>query len=305
MVRQFLISHPDRSQQVQMMYFYAVPTDGAAVANVIRYFWNSPQVDGMIASEFNNYLDGMYHNWMGRDQLKDLPTYCAFETQDMLIGRIVPESSARALCTKSIDPLPGDHIQIVKPRYPGDQRFTVLETAIKSSLQAASVSPPKPPHPPAPKPSEEKPDVSVVLVYSKEPALILNNTSNVVAREIKYWFAIWNLNRIANNMPSPLQIPSATADWIRPKDRVGPMNIFNRVLSQLQSGDRLTGYIGVTCPNCLKTRLFWVDINYDQGGWYAEMTPREVESMKTAINIPKQLPDGIPVNRRIAINDTQ
>jgi hypothetical protein len=146
-VRQFLLSHPDRSQQVQMMYFYAVPTDGAAVANIVRYIWNSPQVDSMITNEFNNYLDGMWHSWRGQKQLSELPTYCAFENQDMLIGRIVPESSARTLCTKSPDPLPGDHEQIVKPRSREDQRFTVLAAAIKESLQADSVTPPAAPTP--------------------------------------------------------------------------------------------------------------------------------------------------------------
>lgn len=141
-VRQFLISHPDLIQKVQMLYFYAVPTDGATAANVVRYVSNSPQVDSMVTLGFNNYLSGLYNDWVGSKQLKQLPTYCAFETQDMLGGRIVPEYSARALCTEPSDPLSGDHVQIVKPRYRGDPRFTVLATAIKASLQHGLVASP-------------------------------------------------------------------------------------------------------------------------------------------------------------------
>src|SRR5277367_4838809 len=64
------------------------------------------------------------------------------------------------------------------------------------------------------------PDVSLRLVYPESPALLLVNTSPIVARDIKYWAAIWNLDKPDRN--DPLPIPAATFDYIRAHETGGP-----------------------------------------------------------------------------------
>jgi hypothetical protein len=151
---------------------------------------------------------------------------------------------------------------------------------------------------PAKSPTEEKPDISIRLVYPTAPAVYFINSSNVILRDYKYWFAIVDLTKSQPAKMDALQIPSANGDWIRPRDKAGPMDIFSRVASSMQAGDRLTGYIGVTCPKCKKTRRFWVDIRWQEGGWYSELTDAEVKALDSPTAVPQQFPYGIPVARR-------
>lgn len=146
--------------------------------------------------------------------------------------------------------------------------------------------------------TEEKPDISIRLVYPTAPAVYFINTSDVILRDYKYWFAIVDLTKSQPAKMDALQIPGANGDGIRPREKAGPMDIFSRVAPFLQAGDRLTGYIGVGCPNCKKTRLFWVDIRWQDGGWYAELSDAEVKALGSPTVVPQQFPDGIPIARR-------
>ena len=151
---------------------------------------------------------------------------------------------------------------------------------------------------PAKSHTEEKPDISIRLVYPSAPAVYFINSSNVILRDYKYWFAIVDLTKSQPAKMDALQIPSENGDWIRAREKAGPMDIFSRVAPFLQAGDRLTGYIGVGCPNCKKTRLFWVDIRWQDGGWYAELSDAEVKALGSPTVVPQQFPDGIPIARR-------
>jgi hypothetical protein len=117
-------------------------------------------------------------------------------------------------------------------------------------------------------PEPERPDVTLRLVYPKQPSLQLENISGVVARQIKYSFALWNLDKETKN---PLQIPVATFDFIRAGQYGGPLNIFQPVESTLTIGNRIFGSIGVTCPNCIRGHTFWVYIVWGENGWYSEV----------------------------------
>ena len=120
-------------------------------------------------------------------------------------------------------------------------------------------------------PGPGAPDVSLGLVYPEHPALLLMNPSNMVAKEIKYGFVVWNLD--LPNQHNPLPIPWASFDFIRPHEVGGPQDLFNPVMAQLTKGNRLFGYADVSCPDCANRRLFWVYIIWGQGGWFAPVQP--------------------------------
>jgi pimeloyl-ACP methyl ester carboxylesterase len=143
-VRQYLSVHREHVSQVPMMYFYAVPTNGAPVTAVAQKISDNPQLRGMLPLEGNDFLDSLTYSWLADDKLKNLTTSCAFESDDTYGIRIVPQESAIALCS-SVDPLTADHITIVKPRDAHDPKFTRLDTNIRNSLRQASI-----PHPEIP-----------------------------------------------------------------------------------------------------------------------------------------------------------
>ena len=154
---------------------------------------------------------------------------------------------------------------------------------------------------------EQAPDVSVAFVYPEAPALVLVNNSQVVAKDIKYWSGFWNLD---SNSDQPLPIPVAIFDWIRPNEVSAPQAFFTlqNIAPLISKGNRLVGLVGVTCPTCLKVRLFWVYVLWGSGGWYSET---DVQTDWGAFNktIPEIAKDpdkffsGIPEASRIKISE--
>lgn len=122
--------------------------------------------------------------------------------------------------------------------------------------------------------SPERPDIHLVLVYPKAFAIILYNSSGVLMEKPKYAPGIWNLDRLdeSGNVPT-LMIPVFEGDWIRPHESMGPENVFDTPLVKpaVKHGDRLFGFITVTCPACSVNREYWVYEVFDEGGWYCEL----------------------------------
>ena len=159
----------------------------------------------------------------------------------------------------------------------------------------------------------EAPDVTIRLVSPLEPSLLLINTSGQVAREIKYSFLLWNLDRPGLLQDrNPLQIPTATFDYIRPHEQSGPIAFFRNpaVQPQLKPGNHIAGVAMVTCPNCSYTRSFWVYIAWGESGWISEVPPdRHIDLSRLATDLPKFVNDidgfFAPIKVRIPIeNDT-
>jgi hypothetical protein len=160
--------------------------------------------------------------------------------------------------------------------------------------------------------SEEEtahPDVTLRLAYPESPAVMLINLSDVVAREVKYWAAIWNLET-KNTLP----IPVATFDYIRAHEGGGPLAFFGlpNVQSLLNIGNRLAGFVGVTCPNCVTTHYYWVYVIWEEGGWFSELPNGKspnLASLSKAIPVIAEDADrffrDIPPETRIPITGTQ
>jgi hypothetical protein len=122
-------------------------------------------------------------------------------------------------------------------------------------------------------PSAGQPDVQLRFVGKNMPAPLLVNSSETVARNLKWWVELWNLDRPPSPTSpwNPLLIPIAIFDYVRPHEAGGPENIFNTplVAPNIKAGNRLFGIGCVTCPECVKSRCVWTYIVYNQGGWYA------------------------------------
>jgi hypothetical protein len=161
-------------------------------------------------------------------------------------------------------------------------------------------------------PAESFPaEVKLRFVYPKSPALVIVNSSDSVARDIKWLVALWNMDLPDRN--DPLPIPVSTFDWIKPHEEGGPQALFGSPLVSpfLKSGNRLVGSASVDCPTCTRGRTYFVYIVWGEGGWFAE-----VESEKTGnVIVPKrflkefreayfaQVEAIVPANLRIPIGE--
>ena len=131
------------------------------------------------------------------------------------------------------------------------------------------------PQPPSSLSKEEPPAVGLRFVYPKEPALMIRNLSDSVARDIKWMVILWNMDLPERN--DPLPIPTYTFDWIKGHQDGGPLTLFSTplVAPLLQPGNRLLGCAFVDCPACDRGRAYVVYVVLGQGGWYSALENKE------------------------------
>jgi hypothetical protein len=120
-------------------------------------------------------------------------------------------------------------------------------------------------------PDEEKPEVSLKFVYQKSPSLQIINDSGVLATNIKYGIAAWNLDYPDETMDF-LPIPFSNLDLLPAKSASIPINIFQTPLVSpfVKIGSRIFGSASVTCPACSRGRTYWFYIEWGKGGWFSE-----------------------------------
>jgi hypothetical protein len=175
--------------------------------------------------------------------------------------------------------------------------------------------------PSRPETAVELPDVTLRFVFREEPALMLVNQSNVVAKSIKWTVVLWNLDdpKAYRNpkdpipdLHEPLQIPVATFDFLRPNTS-SIQNLFGSPLvsPHVKKGDRLVGSASAVCPDCARGHTIVAYIVLGQGGWYAEI----LNDTSGSVIIPRRLTRGlvleyynkimseIPEKDRITITD--
>jgi hypothetical protein len=125
------------------------------------------------------------------------------------------------------------------------------------------------------------------FVYPEAPALVLINESTVLARDIKWTVALWNLNLPDRN--DPLPIPVSVFDWLRANEQSGAQNLFSspQVAQLLKPGDHLMGSASVVCPQCSRGRTYIVSIVWGEGGWFSEVLNEQSGHVMTPINFLK------------------
>jgi hypothetical protein len=112
------------------------------------------------------------------------------------------------------------------------------------------------------------------LYIQNHPLLIFKNESDGLLREPKYVPGVYNLDRLdPNGIPITLQIPVFSGDWIRPRETMGPQAFIGQpaVTPFVNKGDRLFGFIIITCPECVRVRSYWFYAVHGEGGWYCEL----------------------------------
>lgn len=204
----------------------------------------------------------------------------------------------------------------IRDQYIKEHPIKVEQAQTKTSEQTTStqseVPPPPPPTELKPKqvpPKPKLPDVALRFVYAKEPALVIVNRSDSIARSIKWMLAIWNMNLTDRN--DPLPIPVSIFDWLRPHTESAPLSLFRDlpVAQLLKSGDCLFGSAAIICPDCFRGRTYVVYIVFGQNGWYSEI---ESETSGNLIvpknflrdnreNYFRELESAIPQKNRIPI----
>ncbi len=116
-----------------------------------------------------------------------------------------------------------------------------------------------------------QPSVRLKFVYPSSPALIIENDSLALARDIKWAVVLWNQD--LPDRDDPLPIPVSTFDWLKPHQEGGAQGLFGSALVSplVNNGDRLVGTATVDCPKCDRRRNYIVSITYGEGGWFAEV----------------------------------
>ena len=139
--------------------------------------------------------------------------------------------------------------------------------------------------------SANLPDVRLRFVYPKSPALMLINSSDALARDVKWTVVLWNLDLPERDEPLP--IPVATFDWLKPGQQGGPQNLFgsNTVAPLIKQGDHLFGSASVNCPTCSRGRSYIVSIVYGEGGWVAEVEREKSGNLFIPPNLRKETRD--------------
>lgn len=112
--------------------------------------------------------------------------------------------------------------------------------------------------------------VTARVVNVDDPGVQLMNNSSVEGRDISWEAVLWNLEI---STMQPLQIPSQTANFIKPKTMFLPYSLFANRGIQPHEGDRLFGYLSLDCANCQGSQNYWVFVNYAQSGWIAPVPP--------------------------------
>ena len=132
-----------------------------------------------------------------------------------------------------------------------------------------------------------KPDVSLRFLYPEAPSLVLENNSDVIAKDIKWTVVLFNMDLPDRN--DPLPIPISTFDWIAPHSRGGPLDMFGTafVAPLLKPGNRLFGSASVTCPTCSRGHTYFVYIEWGKGGWFSEVEAEKAGSVLIPPNFLK------------------
>lgn len=116
-----------------------------------------------------------------------------------------------------------------------------------------------------------RPDVELILKNPQAPTLSIKNRSEVLAREIKWAFGIWN----SRNLNQPIPIPSQTFDWLKAGETSGPLKVVpSTSLADIHEGDIVFGSMAESCTECERGRTYLIYIDWGKEGWYAEV-PQE------------------------------
>ena len=138
--------------------------------------------------------------------------------------------------------------------------------------------------------SAQKPDISIQVEYATGFAVTLVDSGKVVLHEPKFSAVVWDLDIADRNDPLPVPVWAAN-DWIRPGEGMGPQPVLSlpNVFPLIKKGDRIFGFLWVSCPDCIRTKYYWVYEMVGRGGWYSELPTGQVPAISTLLKMLPQL----------------
>lgn len=171
---------------------------------------------------------------------------------------------------------------------------------------------------PVEQPITEPPDLSFLL-FSKngEPRFSVLNSGSETGEQPKWTIAIADLSNgnypkdYGDNTSQPLPIPTKKIDdFVKPHTSLGNFEIFNQpALVHIKTGDRLFGFLGITCANCPTETKIWLYWEVGVGGWHAPFSPvnpREKlfrQPNMSNSEVDELLSRIVPIEKRIAIGE--
>lgn len=123
------------------------------------------------------------------------------------------------------------------------------------------------------------PDLIADFVKPKDLELVISNPSLATAHQPTFGTDLINLD---NPSLAILPIGRQTGDFLRPKASLLRIPLLHygttAVLDQIRPGDRLFGWMSLSCADCKRIRWYWIYYEYTKGGWYAETTKEPISS---------------------------
>ena len=126
--RAYLLKNRDVASHTSFAYFFSTPTTGSQIARLFQYIGSGPQLKSLVPLTPDAYLADLLRQWLAAGF--GFPSYCAYEKEPTKgVALVVSMDSAVSLCTKPVDPIDTDHIDIVKPADQNSTTYTVFKAA--------------------------------------------------------------------------------------------------------------------------------------------------------------------------------
>lgn len=143
-VRNYLINRLDADKlrsKISFIYFFASPTGGSQIAKLGSALFDNNVLNELSAD--SDFLDLQKTSW--RNIASDITSYCAYELRETHGVIVVGKDEASQLCLERLDSIDTNHVDIVKPRNHGDDRYKAFKGAFREVY---------PPNPAVPTPTK-------------------------------------------------------------------------------------------------------------------------------------------------------
>lgn len=125
--RSYLLKNRDAASRTLFTYFFATPSSGSEIASVFALFYSNPPIEQLKSMSSMDYLADQVRQWLAAKF--PFPTYCGYETLKTAGAFVVEMKSAALLCTKRLDPIVANHVDIVKPTNEKSDSYLAFKAA--------------------------------------------------------------------------------------------------------------------------------------------------------------------------------
>ena len=123
-------------RQVHAVIYLGTPAQGSDGASWARWLTLNRQLSDLLPADANTFLQSLENNWQNlmqeRNTRKALypKSFCVYETLPTALGTIVSRRNAQTFCDGGINSMPFNHIDIVKPSGPEDNRHIWMRSRL-------------------------------------------------------------------------------------------------------------------------------------------------------------------------------